>query len=75
MKPSKAEGDWFDRLRAVMNTQPPNTWIYVANGTVHLMRYGPDGTIAIRPGSRDGFDPNYSVESVFPLRAWDGGDW
>lgn len=63
---------WVAAFRKVFETQPDNVWVYVANGTVHIMARDTDGKRFTRPGH--GSDQDAIVETI-GSGEWDGGDW
>jgi hypothetical protein len=75
MAETKVVEAWAKRLEAVMRDAPKGCWLYVANGTAHVMRLGPDGKRIVKR-DRVTFDQNAIVYTLSGIRiAMDGGDW
>jgi hypothetical protein len=74
------EQRWLERLQKVVDSCPPNTWVYLScggfgMGGINLMRLKPDGKPAMLGKiGEDGFDPAYRIGFV-DAPGWDGGDW
>lgn len=75
IEPTVREQKWLQRLQHLVNTQPPNTHVYLScggpGGVLNLMRLDPDGHKIMR---WEGFDPEYIIGSV-STGNWDGSDW
>jgi len=65
--------NWVRRFRKLAEQMPPEVWVYVASGSVHVMACDEKG----RPYEKehgDGTSQDGIVESVRGGH-WDGGDW
>ncbi len=59
------------KLELVAKIWPDSLWLYSANGSLNVMRYGEDGHPAMT--KYNGVDPDYSVRTISIEN--DGGDW
>ena len=66
---------WAKRLEGVMRQAPKGCWVYVANGTFHVMRLGADGD-RIKNRDRITFSQDAIVYTLMGIPiSMDGGDW
>lgn len=66
---------WAERLERVMRDAPKGCWLYIANGTAHVMQLGAEGD---RIKTRDGitFSQDAIVYTLLQIPIeMDGGDW
>jgi len=60
------------QLKRLAKDWPPSLWLFSANGTLCVMRFGPDGGPAL--SATGGVDNNYCVVTIQGIYN-DGGDW
>lgn len=66
---------WMRRFAKVVMDMPPEVWVYVASGVVHVMVKGEDGKEMYRRGvGSDGVDQDGSI-AIVAGGHFDGGDW
>lgn len=66
---------WAKRLEEVMRQAPRGCWLYIANGTAHVMKLGADGDrIKMRDGVTFSQDAILYTLLQIPIEM-DGGDW
>lgn len=66
---------WAKRLEKVMREAPRGCWLYVASGTAHVMKLGPDGK-RIMKRDKITFDDKAVVYTLNGVSiGMDGGDW
>lgn len=58
-------------LKSLSRNWPTTLWLFSANGSLSVMRYGADKKPATLPNG--GMDPDYAVATI-NIRS-DGGDW
>ena len=60
------------RLKRLAKVWPQSLWLFSANGSLKVMRFGKDGEqVTLVSG---GVDPNYIVDRIVGIPN-DGGDW
>ncbi len=72
MKPTKAEKEFERRLRCVIADAPDGVWIFAAQGTLNIMRYGKDGKRVL---TENGCMSQTHIVGFAGGVEIDGGDW
>ncbi len=77
IKATAAEKRAIERLRKAINAMPDTLWLF-NNGSMYVMKYGPDGCKVENPirgvATSGGFDQDYIVGEIRSIES-DGGDW
>lgn len=71
MTPTPEERSAINSLKRVAKKWPKSLWLFSANGSLHVMRCGSDGTRVVTKDG--GVDPDYSVGTIKIPN--DGGEW
>lgn len=77
VKTTAAERKAIERLQKAINKMPKTLWLF-NNGSMHVMKYGPDGEPVENPirgiYTSGGFNADYCVAEIEGIVS-DGGDW
>lgn len=72
---TKAELAWCKRLEKVLKAHPKRLWLFVGDGSLHVMKYPIDGEVH-DPRNGDSVDSDNSIESFLSdIIEADGGGW
>lgn len=64
---------WVAQMKRIIRECPKGHWLFVAEGHLHLMKYGPNEK---RAETHSGYlDQNYIVEIIMDGPEIDGGEW
>lgn len=66
---------WMKRARRLFKDQPPETWIYWQEATMHLMALGPNGERYINGYNHGGGSDQSAIVDRINVPGSDAGAW